>query len=183
MDINADDSTPDFGPEEEAMQAYFRDGERRACALENRGPIRLTADGWLAPEILDAYLRTGFYVFENVRRPEELSELKSEFHDLLERLPVEPGASVDAMGRPALGAGLCRPVVSWTRPLGDPHGGTSKVGGRAPVKMLEPTPAPHLPPEVPYLIMGPLQFSDAALRAYGHPGLLAVAAAVNGDDF
>ena len=33
------------------------------------------------------------------------------------------------------------------------------------------------------LILGSLQFSEAALRVYGHPELLAVAAAVNGDDF
>ena len=33
------------------------------------------------------------------------------------------------------------------------------------------------------LIGGSLQFSPACLRVYGHPDLLAVAAAVNGDDF
>ncbi len=32
-------------------------------------------------------------------------------------------------------------------------------------------------------MLGSLQFSDACLRLYGHPQLLAVAAAVNGDDF
>src|SRR5258708_25439582 len=32
-------------------------------------------------------------------------------------------------------------------------------------------------------MLGSLQFSPAALRVYGHPQLLAVAAAVNGDDF
>ena len=30
----------DYGPEEAAMQAYLRQGERRAYALGNRGPIR-----------------------------------------------------------------------------------------------------------------------------------------------
>jgi ectoine hydroxylase-related dioxygenase (phytanoyl-CoA dioxygenase family) len=33
------------------------------------------------------------------------------------------------------------------------------------------------------LILGSLQFSEAALRVYGHPQLLAVAAAINGPDF
>ena len=33
------------------------------------------------------------------------------------------------------------------------------------------------------IVLGSLQFSPAALRVYGHPDLLAFAAAVNGDDF
>jgi len=43
--------------------------------------------------------------------------------------------------------------------------------------------AADAPEEIVYLILGSLQFSEAHLRVYGHPGLLAVAAAVNGDDF
>ena len=43
---------------------------------------------------------------------------------------------------------------------------------------------PSVPPaEVVYLILGSLQHSEACLRVYGHPRLLAVAAAVNGEDF
>jgi hypothetical protein len=38
-----------------AMQSYLRDGEARAFALGNRGPIRRTADGQIHPNILDAY--------------------------------------------------------------------------------------------------------------------------------
>jgi len=34
-----------------------------------------------------------------------------------------------------------------------------------------------------FLILGSLQFSEASLRVYGHPGLLGVAAAINGPDF
>ena len=48
------------------MQSYFRDGEARAMTLGNRGPIRFTDEGRLHPEILAAYNRVGFYVFENV---------------------------------------------------------------------------------------------------------------------
>ena len=33
------------------------------------------------------------------------------------------------------------------------------------------------------LILGSLQFSDALLRAYGHPDVLRIAASINGDDF
>ena len=56
----------DYGPEEAAMQAYLREGEKRAFALGNRGPIRFTATGELHPDIVEAYWRCGFYVFEGV---------------------------------------------------------------------------------------------------------------------
>jgi len=49
--------------------------------------------------------------------------------------------------------------------------------------MFEPTAAEDAPKEVVYLILGSLQFSEACLRVYGHPGLLGVAAAINGEDF
>ena len=76
-----------------------------------------------------------------------------------------------------------RGTLFWSKPLGDPFGGTDLANGRHPVKMLEPTPATGLPQEVVYLIIGSLQFSEASLRTYAHPQLLAVAAAVNGEDF
>jgi hypothetical protein len=176
-------ATIDFGPEEEAMQLYFREGERRALSLGNRGPIRFTPDGKLHPEIIEAYLRTGFYVFEGVLAAEELAELKIEILTLLDRLPVAPGSPVDRAGRPAIGSELSVSPVLWSKPLGDPLGGTSRAGGRHPVKMIEPQPAEDLPAQVPFIVMGPLQFSDAALHVYGHPGLLSVAAAFNGEDF
>ncbi len=49
--------------------------------------------------------------------------------------------------------------------------------------MYEPAAAADAPSEVVYLILGSLQFSEACLRVYGHPQLLAVAAAINGEDF
>ena len=63
----------DYGSEEAAMQAYLKEGERRAFALGNRGPVRYTADGRIDPAILDAYWRCGFYVFEGVLKPDELA--------------------------------------------------------------------------------------------------------------
>ena len=62
-------------------------------------------------------------------------------------------------------------------------GGTSKNQGRHPVKMHEPQPPSNAPDHVLQIILGSLQFSDACLRLYGHPQLLAVAEAVNGPDF
>jgi len=173
----------DYGPEEAAMQAYLRAGERRAAALGNRGPIRFTPSGALHPEIVEAYGRCGFYVFEGVLRPEELADIERDLHDILSRLPVEKGAAVDRKGRPALSVDCQAPNLHWARPLSDPWGGTSAANGRHEVKMYEPRSADGLPREVVFLILGSLQFSDAALRVYGHPGLLGVAAAINGPDF
>ena len=173
----------DYGPEEAAMQAYLQEGERRAYALGNRGPIRFTADGRVHPDILDAYWRCGFYVFEGVLRPEELADIEADLFGILDRLPSERGSPVDRKGRPALGADCAAPTLFWSKPLGDPFGGTSLANGRHPVKMFEPKPAADAPKEVVYLILGSLQFSEAALRVYGHPQLLAVAGAVNGEDF
>ena len=173
----------DYGPEEAAMQEYLRAGERRAAALGNRGPIRFAASGELHPGIVEAYWRCGFYVFEGVLRPEELADIEHDLFDILERLPAEKGSAVDAKGRPALSADCRGSNLYWARPLSDPFGGTAIANGRHPVKMYEPKAADGLPREVVYLILGSLQFSEAALRVYGHPGLLAVAAAINGPDF
>ena len=173
----------DYGSEEAAMQAYLRAGETRAYALGNRGPIRFTDEGELHPDVVEAYWRCGFYVFEDVLKPDELADIERDLHDILERLPVEKGAAVDRKGRPALAADCAAPTLYWAKPLADPFGGTSIANGRHPVKMYEPTPAADAPKEVVYLILGSLQFSDSALRVYGHPQLLAVAAAINGPDF
>ena len=175
--------TVDYGSEEAAMRAYLQEGENRAYSLGNRGPIRFTEDGAVHPDILDAYWRCGFYVFEGVLGQEELAGIEADIQNVLDRLPAEKGAALDAKGRPALGADMTAPSLFWARPLSDPFGGTSLAGGRHPVKMFEPTAASDAPKEVVYLILGSLQFSDAALRVYGHPQLLAVAAAVNGKDF
>ena len=173
----------DYGPQEAAMQAYCQDGEARAYALGNRGPIRFTDDGKLHPDILDAYWRCGFYVFEGVLGPEELADIEADFLAIRERLPTERGSPVDAQGRPAISADRTAPNLIWVKPLSDPLGGTAFAHGRHPVKMFEPTPTSDAPAEVVYVIMGSLQFSEACLRVYGHPQLLAVAAAINGDDF
>ena len=171
-------------PRHDAMARYLRDGEARAMALGNRGPIRRTADGRIHPDILEAYRRCGFYVFEGVFTREELDEIDEDIRtNVLERLPVRSDAIADARGRPAIGVGHEAPTLFWSRPLADPFGGTSLANGRHPVKMHEPTPAADAPDEIVYLILGALQFSHTHLRAYGHPDLLAVAAAVNGDDF
>ena len=176
-------SAVDYGSEEAAMQAYLREGEKRAASLGNRGPIHFTSAGELHRDIVEAYWRCGFYVFEGVLKPDELADIERDLHDILDRLPAERGAPLDAKGRPALAADCEAPTLLWSKPLGDPFGGTALANGRHPVKMYEPRAADGAPNEVVYLILGSLQFSEAALRVYGHPQLLAVAAAINGPDF
>jgi hypothetical protein len=183
MATHAEASAIDYGSEQAAMDAYLAEGARRAAALGNRGPIRFDAQGRVHRDILDAYWRCGFYVFEGVIGAEELAEIEADVRGVLDRLPVRQGAEHDAEGRPAITADCKAPTLFWSKPLGDPMGGTGFANGRHPVKMFEPKAAADAPEEVVYLILGSLQFSETQLRVYGHPGLLAVAAAVNGDDF
>jgi hypothetical protein len=170
-------------PDQAEMDIYLREGEGRAWSLGNRGPLRYDADGNLHPDILDAYWRCGFYVFEGVVGQVELDDIEADVKNILDRLPSAQGSPVDAKGRPALAADCKAPALFWSKPLGDPFGGTELANGRHPVKMLEPTPDADAPKEVVYLIIGSLQFSEACLRTYAHPDLLGIAAAINGDDF
>lgn len=183
MNESANANAVDYGPNEAAMVIYRREGEQRANRLGNRGPIRFNADGTLHADILEAYWRCGFYIFEDVLRPEELQDIEADLFDILERLPARKGSAVDAKGRPALGVDAKAPTLFWSKPLGDPFGGTDLANGRHPVKMAEPVPAAGAPDEIVYLILGSLQYSEACLRVYGHPRLLAAAAAINGEDF
>ncbi len=178
------DAAPvDYGHDEAAMAAYRAEGTRRALALDNRGPIRFDESGALDPAILDAYSRHGFYIFQGVLKPDELADLEADVADMLDRAPVTKGATTDRHGRPALGADCEGRNVSWVRPLSDPVGGTNAANGRHPVKMVEPNAPDDAPEWVVQVILGSLQFSDACLRTYAHPELLAVTEAINGPDF
>lgn len=173
----------DFGEHQKAMDDYMAAGAERAMALGNRGPIRFVGARALHPDIVEAYWRTGFYVFEGVLRPEELADIEADLNAMSERFPAAKDATLDAQGRPAIDAGNAAPKLFWSKPLGDPFGGTDKAYGRHPVKMFEPVPANDAPQDIVYLILGTLEYSEAHLRVYGHPDVLAVAASINGDDF
>ena len=172
-----------YGDQAEAMRQYLIDGERKALAMDNRGPIRFEADGQLAQDILDAYSCYGFYVFTSVLGEEELEDITADLESMKARFPAEPGSPVTKDGEPALGVGCKAPNLLWSKPLGDPLGGTSLARGRHQVKLIEPEAAEDAPKESPFILLGSLQFSDACLRVYGHPQLLRVAEAVNGSDF
>jgi len=165
------------------MSAYTEAGRQRALALGNRGPLRLTSAGALHPDILDAYWTHGFYVFEDVIAPAELADLRAGTDRMLERAPATPGAEIDSAGRTAMGVDSARSTYLWVAPLSDPVGGTDANGGRHPAKMAEPSPGADAPEQVVYMMFNMCDHMDAGLRVYGHPGLLAVAASINGVDF
>ncbi len=165
------------------MARYIREGQERARAIGNRGPIRFEAPGRLAQDILDAYWRQGFYVFEKVIGEDELAELQAAMSDTLDRAPVDRDAAVDSRGRPALGLEFERPCFTFVPPLTDPWGGTKHLGGRHQSKMTEPVPGDDAPDQVVYMVYGMCQTMEPALRLYGHPQLLAIAENVNGPDF
>lgn len=181
--MNSPVPTTDYGEHQQAMEQYMAEGEARAMALGNRGPIRFIGEGVLHPDIVEAYWRCGFYVFEDVLQPEELADIEADLKSMMSRFPKHKGADVDAAGRPALAAGNKAPKLFWSKPLADPFGGTDKANGRHPVKMFEPVAANNAPDDIVYLILGTLEFSDAHLRVYGHPDILGAVAAINGQDF
>lgn len=172
-----------YGENADAMRDYLTQGEQQALALDNRGPIRFDANGRLAEDIAAAYSHYGFYVFEGVLSETELDDIKQDLDTLRNTFPLEPGGKLTADGRPALGANSHSLNLLWSKPLGDPLGGTELANGRHQVKLFEPEADEDTPQEVPFLLLGSLQHSEACLRVYGHPQLLQIAASINGDDF
>lgn len=166
-----------------SLTAYAEAGKERALALGNRGPVKFKANGKLVDEILDAYWETGFYVFEGLVAKAEIELLQAAMADLLDRAPVDNGATVDHQGRPAFGQEFARPVYSLIRPLTDPWGGTDKLNGRHQTQMNQPKPDAEMSDKVVFIMGGMCQIMEPGLRLYGHPKLLSIAASINGDDF
>ncbi|MGF1598870.1 MAG: phytanoyl-CoA dioxygenase family protein [Acidimicrobiales bacterium] len=141
---------------------FLEEGRARAEELGNRGPIRFDDEGRLAPDVLDAYRRNGFYVFTGVLSGEEVAELEAEFDDLIDNAPVERDGQVDAHGRPVRHSG-------YYSMSSDTLFGQDGVDGQGPA--------------VVGLVSHPLMLMDAALRVYGHPEILKMVENVNGADF
>jgi hypothetical protein len=165
------------------MSDYVEKGSAKAKGLGNRGPIAFDKYGKLTQEILDAYWRTGFYVFQGGITSAELGALRTEMTDLLDRAPIDNGAQVDRKGRPAYGQEFARPVYSMVRPLADPWGGTAALNGRHPTKMSQPVRGSKREQKIVFIMSGMCQTMSSGLRLYGHPKLLAIAASINGDNF
>ena len=176
-------SKVDYGEHDSALKQYQERGTERALAMKNRGPVRYDPDGRLDQNILDEYRRNGFYVFTEVLEEEELVQLRNDVEEIWRRAPQNQNSTTDSQGRPAIGLDCKSRNFSWVRPLSDPIGGTSFAHGRHPVKMIEPEVGEDAPEEILQILLGSLQFSDACLRIYGHPDLLRIAEAINGEDF
>ena len=172
-----------YGAQSDEMRQYLIEGEQAAYQLDNRGPIRFDADGELSGDILEAYSRYGFYVFTSVIKEDELEDIVEDLESMRARFPVESGSPVTKDGEPALGADCEAPTLLWSKPLGDPLGGTALARGRHEVKLIEPEASADAPKEAPFILLGSLQFSEACLRVYGHPQLLRVAESIHGGDF
>tara|TARA_E500000178_G_scaffold72809_1_gene70530 strand:- start:308 stop:1477 length:1170 start_codon:yes stop_codon:yes gene_type:complete len=172
-----------YGEQADAMRSYLLEGQAAALALPNRGPLRFTESGALADEIRAAYSEYGFYVFENVLSAAELADIKADLDIMRAQFPTGPESQVNAAGEPALGADAKALTLVWSKPLGDPLGGTELANGRHQVKMFEPEADAEAPPAAPFILLGSLQFSDACLRTYAHPELLRVTESINGPDF
>lgn len=172
-----------YGENADAMRSYLLAGEKQAYELNNRGPIEYDENGNIAQHILDAYSEYGFYIFENVLGKEELADISNDLKDMRASFPTGPNSNITATGKPALGADHAGLNLLWSKPLGDPLGGTDLANGRHQIKLFEPKAKTETPEWAPFVLMGSLQFSETALRVYGHPDLLRVAEAVNGKDF
>ncbi len=172
-----------YGEDADAMRDYLIAGHERAVTLDNRGPIEFDENGHLAREIVDAYNKHGFYVFTGVLKRDELGDIEQDLAQMKKRFPVGPGEKLATDGSPALGADCTAPNLIWSKPLGDPLGGSELANGRHEVKLHEPTAADDAPESAPFILLGSLQFSETCLRVYGHPQLLKVAEEINGKDF
>ena len=172
-----------YGQDSEEMKNYLLEGEKRALELPNRGPIDIDSNGLLSGVIREAYSKYGFYIFENVLNKDELEDIKSDLNRLSAKFPTGPESLVNSKGEPAMNANSKALTIVWSKPLGDPLGGTQLANGRHQIKMFEPKANESAPEAVPLILLGSLQFSDACLRTYAHPKLLKVAENINGHDF
>lgn len=80
-------SAPTAAEHAAGMLEYADRGEQLARQIGNRGPLRFDTNGELHPEILDAYWKHGFFVFENVINAGEIEELRADTNDMIERAP------------------------------------------------------------------------------------------------
>jgi hypothetical protein len=58
------------------LKPYVGAGVKRATELGNRGPLKLGDGNKLAPDILNAFRKTGFYVFEGLIQAGEIGYLQ-----------------------------------------------------------------------------------------------------------
>ena len=96
--MNDHATAPSRAEHQARMAEYLKAGEARARAIGNKGPVRFGPDGKLHADIVDAYWKHGFYIFEGVVDAAEIEELRADAMTMLERAPATPGAALDAKG-------------------------------------------------------------------------------------
>ena len=104
-----------YGNDADSMREYLINGQKMALEMDNRGSIVFDADGSLAPHIVEAYDKYGFYVFTGVLGEEELEDIKQDLEQMKKRFPVSPGAPNSADGSPALGADCEALTLLWSK--------------------------------------------------------------------
>ena len=117
-------------------------------------------DGNLSKNIREAYSKYGFYIFEGALSDEEVEDIKSDIKQLRSKFPTGPESNVNSDGEPAMNADSKALTLVWSKPLGDPLGGTELANGRHQIKMFEPEAKEDAPMAVPLILLGSLQFSD-----------------------
>jgi hypothetical protein len=165
------------------LAGYIETGLELERAIGNRGPAKFDADGKLDAGILSAFKEHGYYVFEGLVQQSEIDAMRVEIDRLLDQAPTGKDSTVDHKGRPAFGQQFERRTYTFIKPLSDPWGGTDQLSGRHPTQMTQPVPDKDAPEEIVYLMGGMCQTMESGLDLYGHPRLLAIAEAINGEDF
>ncbi|MFT5394771.1 MAG: hypothetical protein ACI8PT_004983, partial [Gammaproteobacteria bacterium] len=109
---------PLAGPAAWRAQRPLRSPLHRIDTPVSRGAAahQFDAQGKIHGEILDAYWRCGFYVFEGVIGEVEISELRVDVERVLRGAPARPGAVLDKAGNPALGSAYDRPSFNFAAP-------------------------------------------------------------------
>ena len=133
--------------------------------------------------VLQTFSKYGFYIFEGALTDDEVEDIKSDIKELRSKFPTGPESTLSSNGEPAMNANSKALTLVWSKPLGDPLGGTELANGRHQIKMFEPKAKEDAPSAVPLILLGSLQFSDACLRTYANPNILRVAESINGKDF
>ena len=101
------------------MTDFFVERESAARAMSNRSQLELDEQGNISRDILDEYWEQGFYVFEDVIDSEEMAKLRSEFNELLERVPRDSSANTDCRNRPLEFDETERKLFRFAKPLSD----------------------------------------------------------------
>ena len=116
--------------------------------------------GW--HHILDAYRKYGFYVFTGVLGNDELRDIEADLEAMKQRFPKGPGETLAADGSPGLGTDCSALTLLWSKPLGDPLGGTELANGRHQVKLREPEAAADAPDWTAFILWGRCSFQRPA---------------------